>query len=142
MTGGATRRDDLVDGVVSAARSRPVRPDQGGSRHRAARRGADVPLVTSARIPSHTCRHGKMVGVLRWITAGESHGPALVALLEGMVAGVEVTSDDVSAQLARRRLGYGRGARMKFEADKVTLVGGVRHGRTCLLYTSPSPRDS
>ncbi|MFE3544538.1 chorismate synthase [Nocardia sp. NPDC059177] len=68
--------------------------------------------------------------MLRWITAGESHGPALVALLEGMVAGVEVTSDDVSAQLARRRLGYGRGARMKFEADKVTLVGGVRHGRT------------
>lgn len=68
--------------------------------------------------------------MLRWITAGESHGPALVALLEGMVAGVEVTTDDVSAQLARRRLGYGRGARMKFEADKVTLVGGVRHGRT------------
>ncbi len=130
MTTGATRRDDPADEVVSAVRSRPVRPDQGGGRHRSARRGADVPLVTSARIPSHTCRHGKMVGVLRWITAGESHGPALVALLEGMVAGVEVTSDDVSAQLARRRLGYGRGARMKFEADKVTLVGGVRHGRT------------
>lgn len=71
-----------------------------------------------------------MVGVLRWITAGESHGPALVALLEGMVAGVEVTSTEISAQLARRRLGYGRGARMKFEADKVTVIGGVRHGRT------------
>ena len=71
-----------------------------------------------------------MLDVLRWITAGESHGPALVAMLEGMVAGVEVTSDDISAQLARRRLGYGRGARMKFEADKVTIVGGVRHGRT------------
>jgi len=68
--------------------------------------------------------------VLRWITAGESHGPALVAILEGMVAGVEVTSDDIARQLARRRLGYGRGARMKFEADKVTLTGGVRHGRT------------
>lgn len=68
--------------------------------------------------------------VLRWITAGESHGPALVTILEGMVAGVEVTSEDISAQLARRRLGYGRGARMKFEADKVTMVGGVRHGRT------------
>ncbi|HEY5858230.1 MAG TPA: chorismate synthase [Aldersonia sp.] len=68
--------------------------------------------------------------VLRWITAGESHGPALVAVLEGMVAGVEVTSDDIAAQLARRRLGYGRGARMKFEADKVTIIGGVRHGRT------------
>ncbi|MFI1459862.1 chorismate synthase [Nocardia carnea] len=68
--------------------------------------------------------------MLRWITAGESHGPALVALLEGMVAGVEVTSTEISAQLARRRLGYGRGARMKFEADKVTVIGGVRHGRT------------
>ncbi|RJO68356.1 chorismate synthase [Nocardia panacis] len=68
--------------------------------------------------------------MLRWITAGESHGPALVAMLEGMVAGVEVTSEEISAQLARRRLGYGRGARMKFEADKVTVVGGVRHGRT------------
>ena len=68
--------------------------------------------------------------MLRWITAGESHGPALVAMLEGMVAGVEVTSSDISEQLARRRLGYGRGARMKFEADKVTIVGGVRHGLT------------
>jgi chorismate synthase len=68
--------------------------------------------------------------VLRWITAGESHGPALVAMLEGMVAGVEVTSEDIATQLARRRLGYGRGARMKFEADKVTIIGGVRHGRT------------
>jgi chorismate synthase len=68
--------------------------------------------------------------VLRWITAGESHGPALVAILEGMVAGVEVSSDEIGAQLARRRLGYGRGARMKFEADKVIVLGGVRHGRT------------
>lgn len=68
--------------------------------------------------------------MLRWITAGESHGPALVSILEGMVAGVEVTSEDIATQLARRRLGYGRGARMKFEADKVTIAGGVRHGRT------------
>ncbi|WP_299574549.1 chorismate synthase [uncultured Williamsia sp.] len=68
--------------------------------------------------------------MLRWTTAGESHGPALIALLEGMVADVAVTSDDVASQLARRRLGYGRGARMKFEADAVTLLGGVRHGRT------------
>ncbi|AZG44267.1 chorismate synthase [Gordonia insulae] len=68
--------------------------------------------------------------VLRWITAGESHGPALVAIVEGMVAGVEITSSDIAEQLARRRLGYGRGARMKFEADKITLVGGLRHGRT------------
>ncbi len=68
--------------------------------------------------------------MLRWITAGESHGPALVAVLEGMVAGVEVTSKEIADQLARRRLGYGRGARMKFEADAVTIFGGVRHGST------------
>ncbi|MCF8610710.1 chorismate synthase [Gordonia sp. HY285] len=64
------------------------------------------------------------------MTAGESHGPALVALVEGMVAGVEITSADIAEQLARRRLGYGRGARMKFEADEVTVIGGVRHGKT------------
>jgi chorismate synthase len=68
--------------------------------------------------------------VLRWTTAGESHGRALVTVLEGMVAGVRITSDDIAAQLARRRLGYGRGARMKFEADQVTLLAGVRHGST------------
>lgn len=59
---------------------------------------------------------------MRWTTAGESHGRALVAMVEGMVAGVHVTSADVSAQLARRRLGYGRGARMKFEQDQVTVL--------------------
>src|ERR1700694_9435 len=68
--------------------------------------------------------------VLRWTTAGESHGRALVAVVEGMVAGVHLTSDDIAAQLARRRLGYGRGARMKFEADQVTMLAGVRHGIT------------
>jgi chorismate synthase len=68
--------------------------------------------------------------VLRWLTAGESHGPALVAILEGVPAGVAVTTDDVSAALARRRLGYGRGARMQFEQDDVAIVGGVRHGLT------------
>ncbi|OJZ67826.1 chorismate synthase [Mycolicibacterium diernhoferi] len=68
--------------------------------------------------------------MLRWTTAGESHGRALVAMLEGMVAGVSVTSDDIGAQLQRRRLGYGRGARMKFEKDQVTILGGVRHGLT------------
>ncbi|BBX82370.1 chorismate synthase [Mycolicibacterium aubagnense] len=68
--------------------------------------------------------------VLRWTTAGESHGRALVALIEGMVAGLSVTSDDIATQLQRRRLGYGRGARMKFEKDEVTLLGGVRHGQT------------
>ncbi len=68
--------------------------------------------------------------MLRWITAGESHGPALVAVLEGLPADVEVTSTDIATQLGRRRLGYGRGARMKFEQDLVTILGGVRHGRT------------
>jgi chorismate synthase len=68
--------------------------------------------------------------MLRWLTAGESHGPALVAILEGLPAHVRITTDDVSAALARRRLGKGRGARMKFEQDQVTLLGGVRHGLT------------
>ena len=68
--------------------------------------------------------------VLRWTTAGESHGRALVAMVEGMVAGLHLTSGDISTQLARRRLGYGRGARMKFEADQVTMLAGVRHGIT------------
>jgi len=68
--------------------------------------------------------------VLRWTTAGESHGRALVALVEGMVAGVAVSSEDIAEQLRRRRLGYGRGARMKFEQDQVTILGGVRHGLT------------
>jgi chorismate synthase len=68
--------------------------------------------------------------VLRWITAGESHGPALVAVLDGLPAGVEITTADLGRDLARRRLGYGRGARMKFEQDDVELTGGVRHGLT------------
>lgn len=68
--------------------------------------------------------------MLRWLTAGESHGPSLVAILEGLPAHVGVTTDDIADSLARRRLGYGRGARMKFEADEVRIVGGVRHGRT------------
>ncbi|MEX3103362.1 chorismate synthase [Streptomyces sp. V2] len=67
---------------------------------------------------------------LRWLTAGESHGPALVATLEGLPAGVPVTTAEVAGHLARRRLGYGRGARMAFERDEVTFLGGVRHGLT------------
>ncbi|MEU9915540.1 chorismate synthase [Streptomyces sp. NPDC051001] len=67
---------------------------------------------------------------LRWLTAGESHGPALVATLEGLPAGVPTTTEMVADHLARRRLGYGRGARMKFEQDQVTFLGGVRHGLT------------
>ena len=67
---------------------------------------------------------------MRWLTAGESHGPELVAILEGLPAGVPVTTGDVQNALARRRLGFGRGARMKFELDEVNLSGGVRHGLT------------
>ncbi|BDR52951.1 chorismate synthase [Bombiscardovia nodaiensis] len=68
--------------------------------------------------------------MLRWQTAGESHGEALVATIEGLPAGVQVTSQDIADALARRRLGYGRGARMKFEQDRVHLLAGVRHGQT------------
>ena len=68
--------------------------------------------------------------MLRWLTAGESHGPALVAILEGLPAGVQITSEEISAELARRRLGYGRGARQKFEQDALSILGGVRHGLT------------
>jgi chorismate synthase len=66
--------------------------------------------------------------MLRWLTAGESHGPELMAILEGLPAGVPVSLDAVRADLARRKLGYGRGARMKFEQDELALSGGVRHG--------------
>jgi chorismate synthase len=66
--------------------------------------------------------------MLRWLTAGESHGQQLTAILEGLPAGVEVRRDDIDAALARRRLGHGRGARMSFEQDEVTVTGGVRHG--------------
>jgi chorismate synthase len=68
--------------------------------------------------------------MLRWLTAGESHGPALVAVCEGLPAGIAVTTSDLALALARRRAGYGRGARMKFEQDAVELTGGVRHGLT------------
>ncbi len=68
--------------------------------------------------------------MFRWLTAGESHGRALVAICDGVPAGVRICSEDVAAALARRRAGYGRGARMTFERDEVELTGGVRHGRT------------
>jgi chorismate synthase len=68
--------------------------------------------------------------MLRWLTAGESHGRALVAICEGVPTGVEITSTDIAHALARRRAGYGRGARMKFEQDEVEITGGVRHGVT------------
>lgn len=68
--------------------------------------------------------------MLRWLTAGESHGPALVAILEGLPAGVPVDSAMLAEELRRRRLGVGRGARMKFEQDQISILGGVRHGLT------------
>jgi chorismate synthase len=68
--------------------------------------------------------------MLRYLTAGESHGRALVVIVEGMPSGLLVTDGDIQRGLARRRLGYGRGPRMRFEADEVSLVGGIRHGRT------------
>jgi chorismate synthase len=68
--------------------------------------------------------------VLRYLTAGESHGRALVVVVEGLPAGLEITVEEIQGELARRRLGYGRGPRMRFEQDEVTIVGGVRHGRT------------
>src|SRR5580658_6607367 len=72
----------------------------------------------------------RLAFVLRFLTAGESHGRALVVIVEGLPAGLPVEASDIAAELARRRLGYGRGPRMRFEADEVSLVGGIRHGRT------------
>jgi chorismate synthase len=68
--------------------------------------------------------------VLRFLTAGESHGRAIVVTIEGLPAGLEVTGEQIQAELARRRLGYGRGPRMRFEADELTLIGGIRHGHS------------
>jgi chorismate synthase len=68
--------------------------------------------------------------MVRWLTAGESHGPALVTIAEGLPAGIAVTSTDIGDDLARRRLGAGRGARLKFERDEVRILGGIRHGQT------------
>ncbi len=68
--------------------------------------------------------------MLRFLTAGESHGRGLVVILEGLPAGLPVTVEEIAGELARRRLGYGRGPRMRFEQDELTILGGVRHGRT------------
>jgi chorismate synthase len=72
----------------------------------------------------------KETRVLRFLTAGESHGPALVVIVEGLPAGLPITIEDIAAELARRRLGFGRGPRMRLEQDEVEFLGGVRHGRT------------
>ena len=68
--------------------------------------------------------------MLRYLTAGESHGRALSVIVEGLPAGLPITVEDIQVELGRRRLGYGRGPRQRFEVDEVTLIGGVRHGRT------------
>src|SRR6202453_1394329 len=68
--------------------------------------------------------------MLRFLTAGESHGPSLSVIVEGLPAGLAISDEDMSQELARRRLGFGRGPRMRFERDVVRLIGGVRHGRT------------
>src|SRR3954465_5623120 len=70
------------------------------------------------------------MGSLRYLTAGESHGPALTVIVEGAPAGLGLTAEQLGLELARRRQGYGRGARMKLEADDLEILGGVRHGRT------------
>ena len=67
--------------------------------------------------------------MLRWLTAGESHGPSLISLLDGVPAGIELTSDDLRSALARRRLGHGRGSRQKFEQDVVAIHSGLRGPR-------------
>ena len=94
--------------------------------HHRKRPAGTCPLWT--RSAAHSGRSGRLARMLRWLTAGESHGPLLTAILEGLPAHVQVTTQDVADALARRRLGYGRGARMKFEQDEVRLTGGVRHG--------------
>jgi chorismate synthase len=89
-------------------------------------------LSRSMAEAAERCRaaHGRIGTMLRWLTAGESHGRALVAICEGVPTGVEITTADIAHSLARRRAGYGRGARMKFEQDEVEITGGVRHGLT------------
>src|SRR5918911_5465244 len=67
---------------------------------------------------------------LRFTTAGESHGPGLLAVVEGLPAGIELTPDDLDRDLARRQLGHGRGGRMKIESDRAEVLSGIRHGRT------------
>ena len=104
-----------------AARGEPGRPE-----HRGPAGGQAAPR---RRVQRHA-RPRRIVTMFRWLTAGESHGRALVAICEGVPAGVRLDTEDVTAALARRRAGYGRGARMTFERDEVELTGGIRHGRT------------
>ena len=72
---------------------------------------------------------------MRYLTAGESHGPCLTAIVEGVPAGLKISESQINTDLSRRQSGYGRGGRQRIERDTVEVVSG------CLLYTSPSPRD-
>ena len=115
----ARSRDAVAPGAPAGAHLRQRRPARAAARRgRGARRHAECP-------PLSLWKDGVM---LRWLTAGESHGPELIAILEGLPAGVPVSIDSIRADLARRKLGYGRGARMKFEQDELSISGGVRHG--------------
>ena len=87
-----------------------------------------VPRCTASSARAASC--AMIILMLRWMTAGESHGEALTALIEGVPAGVEITSERIEQVLARRRLGHGRGARQVFEQDRLTILGGIRHGRS------------
>src|SRR5438270_3629317 len=85
-------------------------------------------VATKAVMARRGYRYARLM--LRFLTAGESHGRALVVVVEGLPAGLGLTREQVQDELARRRLGYGRGPRMRFEQDDITLLGGIRHGRT------------
>src|SRR5690606_11293213 len=106
----------------------------GGASDRAEQRLATGPrsrVVPSAHpVPAGTEVASTVAPMLRFLTAGESHGRALVVIVEGLPAGLPIAVEAVQAELARRRLGYGRGPRMRFEQDEITIIGGVRHGRT------------
>ncbi|MDT4939816.1 MAG: chorismate synthase [Pseudonocardiales bacterium] len=139
----AARADDDDDGCACHRSDGPLQQAQGTYALRRLVRPVQTPRRTSGehdRVHTPTVARRtaairwagseRLGHVLRWITAGESHGPALVAVLDGLPSGIEVTTHDLGRDLARRRLGYGRGARMKFEQDEVELTGGVRHGVT------------
>src|SRR5436190_2450218 len=109
----------------------PVRPVPGGGRpRRALRRGGDPPLVRGEHDRALTTTNVGAPMSLRFTTAGESHGPGLVAIVEGMPAGLELSRERIDREMARRQLGHGRGGRMKIERDTVEVRSGVRHGRT------------
>src|SRR5207245_1742084 len=117
-----------------ALRSVPRVRDDGraalGRRHPALVPRLTVATSPAPEPPTDTLSSENGGKLLRYLTAGESHGPALAVVVEGLPAGLPITIDEIAAELARRRLGFGRGPRMRFERDDVEFTGGVRHGRT------------